>query len=91
VARVNPAAALMAALAALRTEPLRETAWRLVVGIHLAQGNLGAGRQAYEEYRALLWDELRVEPSGLYDSPHCAIDASGVAFEALTCSGRRRW
>jgi hypothetical protein len=36
-----------------------------VVGIHLDQGYLAAGRKAYEDYRARPWAELRVEPSEL--------------------------
>jgi DNA-binding SARP family transcriptional activator len=55
--------ALEAALAALRSDPLRESAHRAVIRIHLAEGNLAEAAQAYRQCRALLARELGVEPS----------------------------
>jgi DNA-binding SARP family transcriptional activator len=57
--------ALQAAHAAVRAEPLRESAHRLVVGIHLAEGNVVEAVRAYEVFRTLLADELDVLPSEL--------------------------
>ena len=54
---------LEAALAAVATDPLRESARRLLVQIHLIQGNLGEAFRAYEEYRRLLSEELGLDPS----------------------------
>ena len=57
--------ALQAAHAAVRAEPLRESAHRLVVRIHLAEGNVAEAVRAYEFFRTLLEDELGVPPSEL--------------------------
>lgn len=57
------AAALDAALAALDADPLRESAHRSVIGVHLAEDNMGAAIRQYEQCRALLWTELGVAPS----------------------------
>lgn len=55
--------ALQAAYAAVHAEPLRESAHRTVVRIHLAEGNLAEAIRAHERFRVLLADELGVEPS----------------------------
>jgi DNA-binding SARP family transcriptional activator len=55
--------AIEAALAATQSDPLRDSARRLVVRIHLSEGNLASAIQAYHEYRRLLVDEMGVEPS----------------------------
>ena len=55
--------ALEAAYAAVRMEPLRESAHRTLVRVHVAEGNLAEARRAYEAFRDLLADELGVAPS----------------------------
>ena len=55
--------ALEAAYAAVRGEPLRESAHRTVVCVHLAEGNVAEALRSYEQFRALLVDELGVPPS----------------------------
>jgi DNA-binding SARP family transcriptional activator len=55
--------ALQAAYAAVSAEPLRETAHRLVVRIHLAEGNVAEAVRSYEIFRAMLEDELGVTPT----------------------------
>ena len=55
--------ALQVAHAAVRTEPLRESAHRLVVRIHLAEGNVAEAVRAYEFFRTMLEDELGVLPT----------------------------
>jgi DNA-binding SARP family transcriptional activator len=55
--------ALQAAYAAVRAEPLRESAHRTVVRVHLAEGNAAEALRAFEQFRALLADELGVPPS----------------------------
>ncbi len=57
--------ALQATLAAIATEPLRESSHRLLVRIHLAEGNLAEAARAYGTYRALMAAELGIEPSRL--------------------------
>ncbi|MFI9025379.1 BTAD domain-containing putative transcriptional regulator [Streptomyces sp. NPDC053560] len=57
------ALALEAALECVRTDPLRESAHRAVVTVHLAERNLGDAVRHYQAFRRLLRRELGVEPS----------------------------
>jgi DNA-binding SARP family transcriptional activator len=54
---------VQAAYAAVRVEPLRESAHRLVVRVHLAEGNVTEAVRAYENFRVLIADELGVRPT----------------------------
>lgn len=56
--------ALELAFAAVLGEPLRESAHRVVIRLHLAEGNVGEARRQYESYRDLLHRELGVRPTG---------------------------
>lgn len=60
------AEALDAALDALNSDPLRESAHRTVVRIHLAEGNAGEAVRAYRGCRELLATELGVTPSDAF-------------------------
>lgn len=55
--------AVEAGLAAARDEPLRESARRVLIRAHLAEGNLGEAAREYRQYRQLLRDELGLSPS----------------------------
>ncbi|MEU0646063.1 AfsR/SARP family transcriptional regulator [Streptomyces umbrinus] len=55
--------ALQAALAAITVDPIRETPHRMVIEVHLAEGNIASALQRYRGYRAFLKRELNVEPS----------------------------
>jgi DNA-binding SARP family transcriptional activator len=55
--------AVQAAYAAVRDEPLRESAHRAVVRVHLAEGNLAEAMRAYCAFRDLLAAELSVAPT----------------------------
>jgi DNA-binding SARP family transcriptional activator len=55
--------ALQAAYAAVRIEPLRESAQRAVVRVHLAEGNIAEAVRAYTVFRGLLAAELGIEPT----------------------------
>lgn len=55
--------ALDAALTALRADPFRESAHRLIIGIHLGRGNVAAARRAHQECLSLFVREIGVEPS----------------------------
>jgi DNA-binding SARP family transcriptional activator len=57
------AEAVEAALLAVNAEPLRESAQRVLVEAHLAEGNWVEGRRNYLDYRDRLRRELGVEPS----------------------------
>ncbi|WP_345771145.1 AfsR/SARP family transcriptional regulator [Geodermatophilus normandii] len=59
----RPCEALQAAHAAVRAEPLRESAHRMVVRIHLAEGNVAEAVRAYESFRTMVEDELGVSPT----------------------------
>jgi DNA-binding SARP family transcriptional activator len=56
-------AALEAALAAVHGEPLRESAHRVLIRVHLAEGNAGEAIRQYELCRRLLQERLGLEPS----------------------------
>jgi DNA-binding SARP family transcriptional activator len=55
--------ATSAALAAVRAEPLRETAHAALIRVYLAEGNRAEAIDAYENYRALLQEELGLNPT----------------------------
>lgn len=55
--------AIQAALAAIRLEPLRETAHRILIEIHLAEGNWSEARRQFQRCQRLFREELGVEPS----------------------------
>ena len=55
--------ALCAGLEAIALEPLRESAHRRVVEVHLAEGNGAEALAQYERFRTLLRDELGLPPS----------------------------
>jgi DNA-binding SARP family transcriptional activator len=55
--------ALQAAYAAIRAEPLRESAHRVVIRVHLAEGNVGEAVRAYVLFRTILADELGISPT----------------------------
>jgi len=52
-----------AGLAAVRAEPLRESAHRCVIEAHLAEGNLAEAKRQFDTCRHTLAQELRVAPS----------------------------
>jgi DNA-binding SARP family transcriptional activator len=62
LAQGRPDPALSIALSAVRVDPLRESAHRLVVQAHLAHGNGVDAARHYAAYRLLLWSELRLHP-----------------------------
>jgi DNA-binding SARP family transcriptional activator len=51
------------ALAAAQAEPLRESAHRLIVRIHLREGNQSEALGHYKRFQALLLEQLGLEPS----------------------------
>ncbi len=59
----RPASALVGALAAAGLEPLRESAHRIVIAAHLAEGNASEALRHYTHFRDLLWSELKLRPS----------------------------
>jgi DNA-binding SARP family transcriptional activator len=59
----RPGEALQAAHLAIRSEPLRESAHRTVVRVHIAEGNVVEALRAYARFRDLLHAELGVPPT----------------------------
>jgi DNA-binding SARP family transcriptional activator len=57
------AEAVCAGQAAVAAEPLRESAQRLLITAHLAEGNVSEARRQFEIYRRLLWENLQLAPS----------------------------
>ena len=55
--------AIEAGLEAARVEPLRESAHRAIIRVHIAEGNRSEALYHYQSYRKLLDDELGLEPS----------------------------
>ncbi|WP_205474045.1 BTAD domain-containing putative transcriptional regulator [Nocardioides sp. SYSU D00038] len=55
--------ALLVGLAALRSEPLRESAHRTVIEVHLAEDNHAEALRQYDAYRHLIGTELGLPPS----------------------------
>lgn len=62
-ARGDYARALQLVLEAAQTEPLRESAHRIVIAIHLAEGNVYEALRHYAFVRDLLLAELGIAPS----------------------------
>ncbi|MDQ0955957.1 DNA-binding SARP family transcriptional activator [Streptomyces phaeochromogenes] len=56
-------AAQQAALAATAVDPYRETAHRIAIEVHAAEGNIASAVKRYQDYRRRLQRELRVSPS----------------------------
>ena len=59
--------ALQVGLEAVAGEPLRESAHRALVGVHLAEGNVAEAVRQYRLFRRLLHEELGLEPSRLME------------------------
>jgi DNA-binding SARP family transcriptional activator len=55
--------AMQLAMGAIAADPLRETGFRFVVEIHLAEGNLVEAVQQYRTYADRLHEELGAQPS----------------------------
>jgi DNA-binding SARP family transcriptional activator len=55
--------ALEAGLSSIAADPLRESAHRALIRVHLADGNAGEAIRQYRFYRRLLSERLGLEPS----------------------------
>ena len=59
----RPAAALEFATRALQMEQLRESAHRLVIRVHLAEGNVVEAQRQFEHCQRIMRNELGIHPS----------------------------
>ena len=91
--RGSYAAAMQAAQSVLKLEPLRESAHRLLVRIHIAEGNQSEAIHHYQLYRKLLQGELGLQPSAQMEqliSPlvtrnrSSAVRSNGAGDKAVT-------
>ena len=71
--------ALVAGLAAVAGEPLRESAHRALVSVHLAEGNVGEAIRQYRFCERLLREQLGVAPSASMEELVGGIDALDTA------------
>jgi DNA-binding SARP family transcriptional activator len=55
--------AIEAGLAAVASEPLRESAQLALIRAYLAEANVNEARRQGQAYRSLLWESLQIEPS----------------------------
>jgi DNA-binding SARP family transcriptional activator len=76
--------ALQTALAATSIEPMRETAHRIVIEVHLAEGNTASALKCYQHYQELLRHELGIEPSGRLDQLVQGLTESATTKTAAT-------
>jgi DNA-binding SARP family transcriptional activator len=63
ISRMELGRALDAALGAAQSEPLRESARRLLIRVHLADGNVAEALREYRGYEAMVMEEIGLEPS----------------------------
>ena len=80
--------AIQTALAAVRIEPLRETAHAALIKAHLAEGNRSEAVRQFNRFRELLSQELGIEPSrsiiGLMPIQKACCDSCQAAGLAVT-------
>jgi DNA-binding SARP family transcriptional activator len=80
--------AVQAACAAVRAEPLRESAHRALVRVHLAEGNAAEALRAYRCFRDLLAHELGVAPTEhmeeLMSGVHLGVHGAGMPGTPLS-------
>ncbi|MFC8349571.1 BTAD domain-containing putative transcriptional regulator [Streptomyces sp. NPDC057280] len=55
--------ALQTALAVIAIDPFRETAHRILIEVHVAEGNFASALKCYRDYQAFLQQELDAVPS----------------------------
>jgi DNA-binding SARP family transcriptional activator len=66
--------------AAVAAEPLRESAHRALVRVHLAEGNAAEAIRQYRVFRQLLSEQLGIAPSARMEALIRGIDASATAW-----------
>ena len=65
--RIEQARRSRPGLAAVAGEPLRESAYRAIVRVHLADRERGEAVRVYRLYRRVLLEQLGAEPSPLME------------------------
>jgi DNA-binding SARP family transcriptional activator len=72
--------ALKVGHAAVAAEPLRESAHRALVRVHLAEGNAAEAIRQYRLFRQLVSEQLGIAPSARMEALIQGIDASATAW-----------
>jgi DNA-binding SARP family transcriptional activator len=85
----NAGGAVQTCLAAVQAEPFRESAQRLLVQMHLSEGNRAAALRSYLAYRELVEKELGIEPSELMADLIGGLGVAGHTYVETSRSGRR--
>jgi DNA-binding SARP family transcriptional activator len=67
------------ALASIRSEPLRESAHRAVISVHLAEGNPSEALRQFRRYCDLIRAQLGLAPSALMKGLVSAVDVPVTA------------
>jgi DNA-binding SARP family transcriptional activator len=81
--------AIEAGIRAVEGEPLRESAHRVLISLHLAEGNVPEALRQYDQIRALLHDHLGLEPSTeLKALVHRAYDEQSGSSRPRSSTGR---
>jgi DNA-binding SARP family transcriptional activator len=80
LSRQKPEAALCAALDAVQVEPLRESAIRLVIRIHISEGNICEAIRHYRRYLHLLRGELGISPTEQLEELVAGLLDPNIAF-----------
>jgi DNA-binding SARP family transcriptional activator len=83
----RPAEAVDAAIWAVSADPLRESANRVLMQAHLAEGNVVEARRVYRRYRDTIRREFGIEPSGQLTS---LISSADTGRPVARCPGRDR-
>jgi DNA-binding SARP family transcriptional activator len=84
------AQAMEAGLAAVALEPLRESAHRLLIKVHLAEGNRAEALRQYRAYQRLLREELALDPSPQIQALLGELRTGPAAGEARFGAGQHR-
>ena len=77
------AEAIEVGLAAVHNEPLRESAHRAVISVHLAEGNRAEALRQYAHYRKLVTDQLGIQPSARMETLVQAANGSSLALRQV--------
>jgi DNA-binding SARP family transcriptional activator len=90
-ARARYGEAAEAALTAIACEPLRESAHRALIRVHIAEGNASEALRHHERFRALHLAQLGVAPSPQFEALLAALGrGEGDARENLSQDGLAR-
>ncbi len=81
--------AVEAALTAIADDPLRESARRTLIRVHMAEGNLHDALAQYADYRNVMKDDLGLDPSPQMEALLQDLGISGSVAEDPAVAARR--